>query len=388
MEIPENILPLKEPAKVASEFSKFFDERSGRRPFPLFPSPNVMESLQRPSSNAIEISSSSNNNSSMAQSIHSTRPGSPMGFKSSATFTPEEDIKSKLEMLELNVPGKLKLERTAIESSEELSDSSDFSESTSTTAVQQKPKGWVAPESWAVIAPLIPSEVPKRPQSSDSTSELSAIRIYKIDSKHHRTASIVNMMDNFFQPSVLLACPINTTALEICVTLTQKYFTSYDSSRYRLYVTHGGIERMLAKDEQPLSLQQTWLKEIGYTEADEMTKLGRDDHSYLFRFVFREVPVKNRVISDAFTSTSNLLTVSNDDNNSKKTKITQRTAHLADENLSVIPVSLYKNASTLESLDLSKNTLLDLPEDFFETLRSLRILVLKSNCLYSATTSH
>lgn len=383
MEIPENILPLTEPAKVASEFSKFFDERSGRRPFSIFTSPNLMESLQRPSSTvylAKEHSgkmSGTENSSGISQSLNSTRPGSPLSFKPLAGISPENDIKSKLEMLELNVPGKFKLERVKAEESEESSDDQkNLSEGpTLSDASVKKPKSWVAPESWAVIAPLIPSEIPVRPPSqNDSNTELSAIRIYKIDSKHHRTASIVNMMDTFFQPSVLLACPLNTSALEICVTLTQKYFTSYDSSRYRLYVTHGGIERMLAKDEQPLLLQQNWLKEIGYTDEDEMTKLGRDDHSYLFRFVFREVPVKNRVISET----------NFDENNSKKTtKITQRTAHLADENLSVIPVSLYKNAPTLESLDLSKNTLLDLPEDFFEMLRSLRILVLKNNCLYS-----
>lgn len=339
-----------------------------------------MESLQRPPS--VVPQANDNLKSSNNQSINSTRPGSPMGFKSSTVITPEEDIKSKLEMLELNVPGKLKLERSSNESSSGDNSDSDYNSDSQVNPVttKRKPKSWVAPESWAVIAPLIPSEIPPRPQSNESSSELSAIRIYKIDSKHHRTASIVNMMDTFFQPSVLLACPLNTTALEICVTLTQKYFTSYDSSRYRLYVTHGGIERMLAKDELPLQLQQTWLKQIGYTDADEMTKLGRDDHSYLFRFVFREVPVKNRVIPES-SSTSNLLTL--EDSNAKKTKITQRTAHLADENLSVIPVSLYKNASTLESLDLSKNTLLDLPEDFFEMLRSLRILVLKNNCLYS-----
>lgn len=322
-------------------------------------------------------------NPSTSQTLHSTRPGSPMNFKPTLTgISPEEDLKSKLEMLELNVPGKFKLEKspTALEESNG-SESDDLSSEeiiNETEAIlKQKPKSWVAPESWAVIAPLMASEIPERPPSqNDNNGELSAIRIYKIDSKHHRTASIVNMMDSFFQPSVLLACPLNTTALEICVTLTQKYFTSYDSSRYRLYVTHGGIERMLAKNEQPLLLQQNWLKEIGYTEEDEMTKIGRDDHSYLFRFVFREVPVKNRVITDNLYS---------DDNHTsgKKTEITQRTAHLCDENLSVIPVSLYKNAPTIESLDLSKNTLLDLPEDFFEMLRSLRILVLKNNCLYS-----
>ena len=381
MEIPENILPLKEPAKVASEFSKFFEERSGRRPFSQFTSPNVMESLQRPSSTNPQ---ESNSNLIAGKSSNSTRPGSPMGFKPSLTgISPEEDIKSKLEMLKLNVPGKFKLERSPLDSEQREAEQDKegvnvnneqlIESSTLTTNSKQKPKSWVAPESWAVIAPLMTSEIPERHASqNDQNAELSAIRIYKIDSKHHRTASIANMMDSFFQPSVLLACPLNTTAFEICVTLTQKYFTSYDSSRYRLYVTHGGIERMLAKDEQPLLLQQNWLKEIGYTEEDEMTKLGRDDHSYLFRFVFREVPVKNRVMTEI-----------SDENQSKKTKITQRTAHLADENLSVIPVALYKNAPTLESLDLSKNTLLDLPEDFFEMLRSLRILVLKNNCLYS-----
>ena len=71
-----------------------------------------------------------------------------------------------------------------------------------------------------------------------------------------------------------------------------------------------------------------------------MTKLGRDDHSYLFRFVFREVPVKNRVN----TETTSIEDASNNNNLKKTIKITQRTAHLADENLSVIPVALYKNA--------------------------------------------
>ena len=58
LEIPDNILPLKEPAKVASEFSKFLRKRSGR-PFSQNTSPNVMESLQRPpSANPFDIDSS------------------------------------------------------------------------------------------------------------------------------------------------------------------------------------------------------------------------------------------------------------------------------------------------------------------------------------------
>ncbi len=135
---------------------------------------------------------------------------------------------------------------------------------------------------------------------------------------------------------------------------------------------------MLAFDELPLVSQYNWLKEIGYTDADELMKLGRDDHSYLFRFVFREVPVKTKILNESMAAIGQ-----QDDSIRSRSRITLKTAHLADENLSVIPVALYKNALTLESLDLSRNTLLDLPEDFFEMLRILRILVLKEMSLYA-----
>lgn len=244
---------------MATEFSKFFEERSGRRPLSYVPSPNVMESLQRPTAVSTNTSSMAYfpDSSALNNFDTLTRPGSPGSHRTavSVAISPEDDLKSKMELLELNVPGKLTIESTA--SVPFLMTTSTPSQGFDSNPINEPPKSWVAPESWAVIAPLITTEssdqvsvsanVPATPSTmisngSDSNgNELSAIRIYKIDGKHHRTASIVNMLDNFFQPSVLLACPLNTTALEICTTLTQKYFTSYDSSRYRLYVTHGGI---------------------------------------------------------------------------------------------------------------------------------------------------
>lgn len=229
---------------MAAEMKNFFAQRSGRLPLnSLYKSPNVMETLQNPHSA-----------SASTIPIEGSRPSSPLSVK---TLTPEEDMKNKLSILnEMNVPGKLVFDGSALfksspnEQQETTADdgaaaatsaAEEANESTDESAVSSK--DWVAPESWAIIQPLIPSgsAVLSSLKAEDASSELSAIRIYKIDSKNHRTASLVNMLDNFFQPSVLLACPINTTALEICTTLTQKYFTSYDSSRYRLYVTHGGI---------------------------------------------------------------------------------------------------------------------------------------------------
>jgi len=414
--LPSNILPLKDSTKVAKEFTKFFEEHSGLRPSSFSVSANFTEVFQRPpSAHPMPLLNSPN------------RPDSPIIAK---VMTPEEDLKSKINLLQLDVPGKITFDKdsgvpssvgsvNSISSvpivltdvdvlmdlnkdSSELLDglnnlpsiglgsfesSSGDEREGSITSSSTASKGWVAPESWAVIPPLVQSALPPQTaENAESNGDLCAVRIYKLSPRQQLSHSqqlllqqrsgSINFTDNFVQPSVLLACPLNTTALEICTTLTQKYFTSYDSSRYRLYVWHGGVERMLAKDEQPLLLQQLWLKEIGYTEVDEICKLGREDHSYLFRFVFREVPVKNKVANDS--STDKLSGTSK-----SKSKITPRTAILAEENLSVIPVALYKNATTLECLDLSKNTLLDLPEDFFENLTNLRMLALKQNSLYS-----
>ncbi len=216
----------------------FFAQRAGRLPLSSsYKSPNGMESLQHP----LPASASS-------LPLEISRPSSPHSVKA---LSQEEDMLNKLPILnEMNVPGKLVFDSSVFKtnSSQLLQPSSEPGETSNESADESaaSSKGWVAPESWAIIQPLLQGNSAVLPalKPEDASNELSAIRIYKIDSKNHRTASLVNILDNFFQPSVLLACPMNTTALEICTTLTQKYFTSYDSARYRLYVTHGGIGKI------------------------------------------------------------------------------------------------------------------------------------------------
>lgn len=43
-------------------------------------------------------------------------------------------------------------------------------------------------------------------------------------------------------------------------------------------------------------LQRRWLKEIGYTEDDDLDGLGREDNSYLFRFLFKECVTQASVV--------------------------------------------------------------------------------------------
>ena len=39
--------------------------------------------------------------------------------------------------------------------------------------------------------------------------------------------------------------------------------------------------------EKPIRLQQLRLEQAGYTEWDRPEELGRDDHSYLIKFIYK-----------------------------------------------------------------------------------------------------
>ena len=42
----------------------------------------------------------------------------------------------------------------------------------------------------------------------------------------------------------------------------------------------------MGPQEKPLFLQKRWLEQAGYTEEDCLQDIGREDNSYLFKFVF------------------------------------------------------------------------------------------------------
>lgn len=66
---------------------------------------------------------------------------------------------------------------------------------------------------------------------------------------------------------------------------------------------------------------------------------------------------------------------------SRRGSISTRSAMLASENLAVVPVAIFEFSKSMECIDFSRNPLLELPSDLFETLPRLRVLHLKSNSL-------
>lgn len=232
---------------------------------------------------------------------------------------------------------------------------------------------WRPPASWASQVDL-PKSLPPIQETvtmqgsprPGGEEEFWAIRVFKpMDRCDARIQS--SLVENSGHTFVTVACSLSTTAAELCRILAKKFSSTKDLERFRLFVIHSGTERLLAHEDRPVAMLKNWLEVIGYRDGDQLQKIAREDHSYLCRFVFHEFP-------PAPPS-------SEEYERGAHPRITSRSAFLAEENLSVIPVAVFKNAATLEFMDLSRNTLLDVPDDLFEGLTNLRLLRLIGNQL-------
>lgn len=137
-----------------------------------------------------------------------------------------------------------------------------------------------------------------------------------------------------------------------------------DARSYRLFVRDKGSERPLGEQEKPALLQRRRMEQAGYSEYDSLETLGREDHSYLLRFVYRPdlVPTFD---SEQFGSTEDNYTH----------------LDLQSRNLEMVPIFLYRHADWINSLDLSGNPMSDLPTDFVQLCTSLRTLRLSNLAL-------
>lgn len=98
---------------------------------------------------------------------------------------------------------------------------------------------------------------------------------------------------------------------------------------------------------------------MGYTEQDRIEELGLEDNSYLLRFSFGP----------------NLAQMLHED----PEMVVSRDVDLQGRNLPTIPIFLYKYASQITSLDLSRNLLVEIPVDFAQMCRSLKHLSFADN---------
>ncbi|CAO1626840.1 unnamed protein product [Sympodiomycopsis kandeliae] len=192
---------------------------------------------------------------------------------------------------------------------------------------------------------------PKRPTLTSQSSHIGALRtnyLLRVDTPFGaRTVSI----------------SLHTTTSELRAVIARKSHPS-GAIAYRLFVRDKGSERPLGESEMPALLHKRRMEQAGYREQDGLETLGREDHSYLLRFVYRpdSVPTFD---SESFGNTEDIYTH----------------LDLSGRNLEMVPIFLYRHADWIHSLDLSGNPMSDLPGDFIQLCTNLRTLRLSNLAL-------
>lgn len=253
---------------------------------------------------------------------------------------------------------------------------------------------WQSPTSWGFMSRETYAMNAKPPQARQNINfdgeNVWALRIFKpVETSDGMMSKIVASSGYTY---VTVSCTLNCTSLDICQLLVRKFTSNRDLSRFRLYIVHRNTERLLDHTDHPVQLLRKYLKTIGYSDDDQLSKIAREDHSYCCRFIYREyppAPPRSEDFTDPHSDYSSGKMVQRSPGlrgnsaSGSRARITSRSAQLSDVNLSVLPTTMFVNARTLEHIDLSRNTLLTLPDDLFEMLTNLRLLRLIGNLLKS-----
>ncbi|KAI8098722.1 uncharacterized protein BX664DRAFT_363060 [Halteromyces radiatus] len=224
-------------------------------------------------------------------------------------------------------------------------------------------ESWAPPDSWAVQPP---------DEETHDSDEYTLVDQDKYDIKKKNFCIRIFRPDETFGT---LQVALHTTTAELMQKLAGKFFLP-DMTKYNLVLRRHKLgnlvrmkERVLGANERPLQIQKMLLEQMGYTDDDKIEDVGREDNSYLLRFTFG--PNINQ-------------TISQDD--------AEFGAHidLQARNLPTIPIFLYKHATRIVSLDISRNLLIEIPVDFVQMCKGLQQLRLTNNDYISvpASTRH
>ncbi|RCI00446.1 cysteinyl-tRNA synthetase, partial [Rhizopus stolonifer] len=223
---------------------------------------------------------------------------------------------------------------------------------------------WAPPDSWAVQPA---DEYAEDFHTPSISSKAEPSDYFPVVENEGWNVPSKNFCIRIFRPDGTfgtLIAPLNATTHDLIQKLAGKFFL-HNLAKYKLSLVMHNLERKLENHERPIQIQKTLLEQIGYTEEDKIEDVGREDNSYLFRFVFGPDVTQTMQEEEDF--------------------IAYRRVDLQGKNLSRIPPFLYKNPT--RTLDLSKNLMIEIPADFLQTCKNLKQLWLTNNDYYTLPTS-
>ncbi|CCH41937.1 Adenylate cyclase [Wickerhamomyces ciferrii] len=205
---------------------------------------------------------------------------------------------------------------------------------------------WTAPESWDVKGDKLGSV-------SDDDDEyvvrktlttITQLDEQRFDSKNYHIR-IYGEDDDF---TSTLKRPYMETVDELIRYIKGRYQLVGD---YKLSLRVGKVTKKLEWNQKPIKIQTNLLFLSGYLESDRLDEIGRDDLSYLFKFILHHDVLKQLSPLEEEQISRDLLHV-----------------NLKSKDLQKIPALCY--SPKVQSLDVSNNGDITLPLDFFQTANS------------------
>ncbi|EON97914.1 putative adenylate cyclase protein [Phaeoacremonium minimum UCRPA7] len=162
-----------------------------------------------------------------------------------------------------------------------------------------------------------------------------------------------------------LNLPLDSSVQDLVGQIVKKSYVTESLDNYHIIMKKHDLVRVLSSAERPLLMQKRLLQQVGYEERDRIEDIGREDNSYLCRFLFLSA------------RESDFHALSHDLGLERMQKFNH--VDLSGRNLVTIPISLYIKAPEIISLNLSRNLSLDLPRDFIQSCRNLRDIKYNNN---------
>ncbi|ORY66266.1 adenylate cyclase, ACY [Pseudomassariella vexata] len=214
---------------------------------------------------------------------------------------------------------------------------------------------WNAPDSWAVRKNA-------EEQAAHANQMDDSVTLPRPEEKKAAHCIRVFRADGTF---ATIQLPLDSTVADVMSHVVKKTYVQDGLENYHIVLKKHDLARVLPAVERPLLIQKRLLQQVGYEDKDRLEDIGREDNSYLCRFLFLSARDSD------FTAVPDNLGIG------RTTKFNH--VDLSGRNLVTIPINLYSKTSDIISLNLSRNLSLDLPRDFITSCPQLRDIKFANN---------
>lgn len=164
--------------------------------------------------------------------------------------------------------------------------------------------------------------------------------------------------DNTF---TTILCPLETTTAELLNIVQRKFFLE-STTNYQISVYIGNCVKVLEPFERPLKIQMGLLMLSGYSDNDNLRIIGREDLSYICKFVVENIYLRNLTHEEEIMLSKDYVDV-----------------NISNSDLKNIPIIFHQHTYEIEKLNVSDNPSIYIPLDFIQSCTNLTSIIFSRN---------